>query len=861
MTVRTAARSALTWALRAPLTVGLVTVLWVVGAATGSLAHGPSPQLLDTVAVGPDALLAGRWWTPLTSALWCSDLIGYLATTVLLLTLVAPAEQRLGGARTAALLLATQLVGTVIGSLVLLLAARAGDHWAAGLAADRAVGVSPGAVGVGLVFTAALTALWRRRLRLLILLTLILLVAYSGTLLDVLRLTAALTGLIIAMLAPGAPRRPASWRSSRTERRVLVALIVAGTAAGPIIAALSDTAIGPLSVLRFLLISPPPDPATVQQVCLDPSAVDDCRALRAQARVSGVGPAMLTLMPVILTLAAATGLRRGRRGAWWTALVVNLALAGLAVLLATELFGTPREQLAVFGGLRGTQSLLAILLPLTVPLFTAGLLLLTRQTFDVAAPPGTYRTFLLVTGGSLLLLSVGYVAGGYLLREQFDQPPTLLDLLLHLPTRFVPPGYLGEVAPTFQPVGAAATALHEWTGTAFLAVLTAALLWSFRRSRSTPDQAERARARVVLTTHGGSSLAWMTLWPANSYHFTADGRAYLAYRVAGTVAVTVAGPVGPADAHRAAVLQFARFCGDRGWTPCLYSVTGDIRDIAATDLQFHCLQVAQETVLPLTTLSLTGRKWQDVRTAINKANRAGITAQQLHWAHADHALTRQVTAICEEWIADKGLPEMGFTLGGLDELNDEQVRCLIAVDAGHTVHGITSYLPVHRDGRIVGWTLDFMRRRGDSPPGVMEFLIATAALRFRDEGAEFLSLSGAPLARLGTDQPQDPMQRILDTLGRVLEPVYGFRSLLSFKAKFQPDYHPLWMCYPETAALPGIATAITRCYLPTLSARQATGLVRQLRPGRDVRTVRPGRRPSTDHEQHSKRKSAAAPGG
>lgn len=41
-------------------------------------------------------------------------------------------------------------------------------------------------------------------------------------------------------------------------------------------------------------------------------------------------------------------------------------------------------------------------------------------------------------------------------------------------------------------------------------------------------------------------------------------------------------------------------------------------------------------------------------------------------------------------------------------------------------------------------------------------------------------------------------------MGRTLEPVYGFRSLLAFKAKFQPRYQPLSMVYPEVAALPRI---------------------------------------------------------
>jgi phosphatidylglycerol lysyltransferase len=111
-----------------------------------------------------------------------------------------------------------------------------------------------------------------------------------------------------------------------------------------------------------------------------------------------------------------------------------------------------------------------------------------------------------------------------------------------------------------------------------------------------------------------------------------------------------------------------------------------------------------------------------------------------------------------EWVAGKGLPEMGFMLGGIDELADENVRCLIAIDADGTVHGLTSFLPVYEDGTVVGWTLDFMRRREDALRGVTEFLI-----------------SGAPLARLDRGGRPDAVDRLVDLSSRALEPVYGFR--------------------------------------------------------------------------------------
>src|SRR6202044_3691155 len=142
-----------------------------------------------------------------------------------------------------------------------------------------------------------------------------------------------------------------------------------------------------------------------------------------------------------------------------------------------------------------------------------------------------------------------------------------------------------------------------------------------------------------------------------------------------------------------------------------------------------------------------GKKWQVVRAALNKAAREGITAEWWSYSEMPPELRGQIDEISRKWMADKGLPKMNFMLGGLDELNDPNVRCLVAVGAERKVHAITSWLPVYDSGHPVGWTIDLMRRNTEGTVrGVMEFLIATAALTFQEEGARFVSLSGTPLA-------------------------------------------------------------------------------------------------------------------
>jgi lysylphosphatidylglycerol synthetase-like protein (DUF2156 family) len=171
---------------------------------------------------------------------------------------------------------------------------------------------------------------------------------------------------------------------------------------------------------------------------------------------------------------------------------------------------------------------------------------------------------------------------------------------------------------------------------------------------------------------------------------------------------------------------------------------------------------------------------------------------------------------------------MGFTLGGVDEALDREVRVGLAVGADGVVHGVTSWMPVYGgENRVVGWTLDLMRRKDGGFRATVEFLIASSALYFKEQGAQYVSLSGAPLARSDDDPSEESaIDKFLDALGAQLEPVYGFRSLHAFKAKFQPRLSPMYMAFRDEADLPRIGIGITRAYLPDAGVRDLVSVVR-----------------------------------
>lgn len=796
-------------ARQVPVTVLLLAAIWIAGALTGSLLDGPSDELREVVAVGLPTLSAGAWWTPVTSAFFADDLVTYLLVTLALLIAGALGERRWGSGRLAGIALLVQVLGVGVGLGAVAAANAVFDwQWADYLASGAAVGATPLAAGLLMAYSAGSAVLWRRRIRVGVFTLCLVALLYGGQLQDVLRLSTALTGLLAGVVLVHRGDRRMQVHASRHETRVLVAVVVAATALGPILIAVTGEIEGPLSALADLYVGP--------------SAYGSAGTDRDLAQV------LLSVVPALIVLVLAAGLRRGRRFAWWATLLFHTLLLTVGAFYAVDYYQWAIDNDLIDDG----TSWVAWLVPLVLlPVLMIGLLLVTRRSFTVQAPAGVYRRLGLTVAGIVAGLWIVFVALGSLVADDFDPPVGTADLIGDFPARLLPNGYLSIIEPAFEPADGLGRLLTDWIPVAVWAVVLVGLLRSFVSARVDTADGDRIRAQRILQRHGSSSLSHLTTWEGNSYWFAPGGATFVAYRVEGGVAVTTGDPVGPAEDRPGALDAFVEFCAAHHWTVCLYSVTEAVKQLT-DDYGWPSLQVAEETVLPLGSLAFTGKKFQDIRTAISRAGKSGITAEWITYRTAPLAIRDQIEVISEEWVSDKALPEMGFTLGGLDELEDPTVRCLIAVDAERTIHGVTSWMPCYSEGEPIGWTLDFMRRRTGTEAagfkGVMEFLIGTAALDLQAQGAQFLSLSGAPLAQAHPDEDQAGVQRLLQVIGGTMEPVYGFRSLLRFKAKFQPEYRPLYLCYPEAAALPRIGLAISRAYLPNMTVRQVVRMMGQL---------------------------------
>lgn len=817
-----------------PFTLTLLALFLGAGAASNSFLSGPPETLLDVASVNGTALRDGHWWSMFTSLFFATNPTAYLSAALMILLLLGLAERRLGTLRTAVFFFGGQFVAVSLFLLLTQLARFAGDGWLGLMVDARLIGPYAAILAATLGASGLLPTLWQRRLRTGILSASLLLVLYVGHPETVVGFCGALAGLATGWWIQSDHGTLHRHRSTGRETRNLLSLIVAIFAVGPILTAAVSSPIGPLALLRDVVLNPLP---TLSQLEANCGGTVDVNCLEI-GRTGFAGPVGLALavVPVLLLLICADGLRRGRRLAWRITIGVQLAVTALSAVYLTLFARIPhypsRPHTAVMG------SGFVHLLPLVaVPLLLVVLLWINRRQFRVETSMRATRKLTRVLGGTWAALAgtygIAWLAAGGLSR---DGGPS--GLAAELARQYLPVPIPNLYTRVFQDRNSVEAFLFAYSGIAFwvTAVVGVWIVLLGQHHGAGADDEDRELARR-LVRRGGDSLSWMALWEPNKYWFTPAQDAGVAYQQHGSVALTLGGPFGDAAMRDVAAAGFLQYCAEHALVPCFYSSTDALWPMLQARA-FSRVAVAQETRLAVRELEFKGKEWQNVRTALNRARKIGVTAVWGRYSEFPAALRAQLLEVSEEWAAQKSVPEMGFTLGGMDELMDDDVLCCVAVDSGGVAHGVTSWLPVFAEGRVVSWTLDFMRRREDGFPGVMEFLIASAVLELRTS-VEVISLSGSPLAKdplegsvsvspNGPDRDPGGLAAILDVVGKSLEPVYGFRSLATFKSRFKPEYRTLYLYYQDPLQLPAIGRALSRAYLPGLSVRQSARLLRTL---------------------------------
>jgi len=767
---------------RLPFTMTMVLAIFAVTVVTGTILHPITPDGLDRWGFGLDDLYEGHSFKLFYATFQVFRPHMFLAILASMLLLLGACEYLLGTWRAVLSFWVGHIVGFVGGLLFLVGLGTVGVVWAQTLVLQKDVGASNGVfctVGVTILY---LPGRLRKLSFLLLGLYLARALVVDRNIWDVQHIIAFAAGLGLGAVFLHSEARP--WPGlvprPQLERRQR-----------PIVVAWAMATMGIVNVLAAFIIPHSKGLAQLESWLL----LEGSHAPRHLLLASGC--ALLVLAP---------GLARGQRVAWWGAVVALLVSFGVHLQ----------------AGFSGAEPVLAGL--------SVVLLFAWRKQFPAPSDPPSIRRGERAIGILLAGLLLYGMVGFYLLRTQFGQAYDPLTAFKDIWARFA---FLGSerIGPSSKRAEWFLTSipLLGWGGLVYCLTI---FLRGVAGPRALP--AEREIAKAILTLHGRSATAFMTLWRENSLFFGPRRECYVAYKVSSRVAIVLGDPVGPEHHWPGTIDAFALFARQKGWDHVFYSATSAALPYYKTK-GYQVLQIGEESVVDLESLAYKGKAWQDIRSAINRAAREGVKFEMYEGGTIPEAIRGQLVSIGQDWVAQQKLPQMNFTLGTIEDIDDPAVNVAVATDGTGNVHAFIDWHPMYA---AHGWVMDLMKRRQQSMAGVMEFLIGMSLLAFKERGYKIASLSVAPMATLDRGEETSLLQKVVGRVYEHFDSYYGFKSLFAFKDKFQPQWEGVYLAYNDPFRLPAVSLALLKAYLPDLDAVRVaeflgTAIARTLLPKKD----------------------------
>jgi lysyl-tRNA synthetase, class II len=391
----------------------------------------------------------------------------------------------------------------------------------------------------------------------------------------------------------------------------------------------------------------------------------------------------------------------------------------------------------------------------------------------------------------------------------------LLVALVRTRRQFVAPGDPATIMPLVQVAVALAVAIPVLVVGLYdpdaysrrievaLALVVGALgfraLWLWLRAVAEPPSAnaERERAAELVQEHGADSLAYFALRRDKSYFFSPSGRSFLAYRVVGGTALVAGDTIGDDSERRALVEEFVRVAHSKAWRVAIAGASTEaLEDYSA--LGFKSMYLGDEALIAPATFSLEGRAIRKVRQSVSRLEKGGYTVRVISTADANEQLRAELRAVSEEWRGN--WPERGFTMA-MDALflyPDTVLAVALAPDGG--VGGFLQLVP---SPASEGYSLASMRRRRDTPNGLMEYLITETVAWAREHAVTEVSLNFAVFADfMRAEEGAGRWSRAVRWALLKGDRLFQLERLHSFNRKFFPHWRRRYFCFERWSDLP-----------------------------------------------------------
>ncbi|CAM4067369.1 Lysylphosphatidylglycerol biosynthesis bifunctional protein LysX [Mycobacterium basiliense] len=353
----------------------------------------------------------------------------------------------------------------------------------------------------------------------------------------------------------------------------------------------------------------------------------------------------------------------------------------------------------------------------------------------------------------------------------------------------------------------------DLVGEALIAGSGMVLMWP---TSSHPRPEDLPRVWALINTTSADPLAPFAMQAGKCTYFSTAGTAALAYRTRMGFAVVAGDPIGDETQFPQLVADFAGMCHTHGWRIVVLGCSERRLDLwtdrAVVGQSLRTIPIGRDVVIDVPTFNLVGRKFRNLRQAVQRTHNGGITTEIV----AEQELSdRQRAELTEVLLASpKGArTDRGFcmSLDGVLEGRDPGVRLIIARDASGQVQGFDRFTTA---GGGSDFSLDVPWRRRGAPNGIDERLSVDMIAAAKDAGAQRLSLAFAAFPEIFDQQTRNRLQRLFYVLIHFLDPLISLESLYRYLGKFHALDERRYVLVSLTQVMPLMVVLLSLEFVP-----------------------------------------------
>ncbi|MCL2552219.1 MAG: phosphatidylglycerol lysyltransferase domain-containing protein [Actinomycetia bacterium] len=521
----------------------------------------------------------------------------------------------------------------------------------------------------------------------------------------------------------------------------------------------------------------------------------------------------------ILLLMLAHALKRGKQRAWWAAALLLPVGAATQLIYRHSLFGA------------------------AISLTLLALLIRNRAEFTALSDPRTrWRAVVNFVGLSALAFALGLVITSAHPASERGTPSFAARCEHVLYGLF---GFEGPVAYTSDRVNDIVAYSLGGLGL-LIACSTVYLLLRPARPVAELSVEDEERLRALLERHGHrDSLGHFALRRDKSVVFSPSGKAAVCYRVVSGVALVSGDPIGDVEAWPGAIEQYRELARAHAWLPAVVGCSETGGEVWTRETGLDALELGDEAIVTTSEFTLQGRAMRNVRQMVKRIERSGYVCRVRRVRELTEDEKHRVRLAADAWRGTDTERGFSMALGRFGE--DADGDCVVVTahkereqGAPHPELGdlraVLHFVPWGTDGM----SLELMRRDRSADPGLNELLIVAALQQAPELGIARVSLNFAmfrsALAR-GERIGAGPVLRGWRGLLVFLSRWFQIESLYKFNAKFQPEWVPRFLVFPNSRDLPRIGFAIMQAEGFVTLSLPLPGAIQRFLPGRAKRPV------------------------